>query len=203
MPLPMVPPPITPAIFMSMDFPKKKQHLPRRHRATENSELVIHDLCFVFCVLKSQSKANAFQLPTYPITKFSDRTRLSSSPQSREGPTLFLKRERCLDSGDLDNVTFLQLLLTGKVFTVDLDLAFFVGSGDEVFIVVLADEGSRLRRKKSFEADRRHIGLANHRHLARQDILLLVGPTLKHVQDSEPLLGRSWGGRGFGKTKRT
>src|SRR5262249_36613861 len=124
MPLPMVPPPITPAVLISIEFPKAKPYTHhgatasrriRKRSARINANSGIQG--FVLLTGKPTAKGDCFSitnLPTYSITKFSGRTILSS-PRNRQELSLFLKRERCLDARNLNNVTFLQLSLAGKV----------------------------------------------------------------------------------------
>src|SRR5205807_8587527 len=53
-----------------------------------------------------------------------------------------------------------------------------------------ADQGRRLWSKEALQPDGCHVGLANHGHLAGQDILALVGPALQNTQDADPFFGR-------------
>jgi len=100
-----------------------------------------------------------------------------------------LEAEGCFELCDFDYVSFIEFALAGDTFSVDPESQFFLGRADEIFVVTLADKRRGLGSKETFQFDRRHLGLADHGHLAGQNILLLIGLALQDIQNANSFLG--------------
>ncbi len=100
-----------------------------------------------------------------------------------------LEAEGGFEVCDFNDVSFVQFALADDIFSVDPQSQFFLGRADEIFVVAFADQGSSFWSKEAFQPDRRHVGLADHGHLARQNILFLIGLALQHAQDTDAFLG--------------
>src|SRR5271155_4989206 len=86
---------------------------------------------------------------------------------------LFLEPEGHLHACDLDDVAFVEFLLSADLLAVDLDLDLGLAGGDVVFEVALVDERGHAGGEEALEFDGLHIALADHAHLAREQIAAL------------------------------